>query len=514
MTPTQRRFSRSALVNRLAIEHPRAFFFMMFDFSGEEYPQNGSRSGIAMEGDESAAVEATEGTPLDELKAEESSLWSLLRLLLSGKTLPHLVLVVGLSLMLQLMAVQGSESMSALGFISLSGGYLLTGMLSGSGRIQGWIQLPDAAESMEQSRIKRLVFSFRICIFPLIMAVVVLFALLALVGEQGALGDLTGLLPVLLSSCFVIWAIVQGRGFGRWLASLAASKLPDSEDRVEGGLRRHTISSYVLLMALSGGLIAGFEWMAGGSLAPAQFFLDHALFFVALTAVFVLAWRRSFPARLQASSRSDFHSFSNRWMLLSQLLIAWHLLTVWRHWTITPSDGLLMLEEFLLMMFTVLMAIWGLTSRSYRSTMKLVNSNNALPVGLAFGYAYAGSVAMLTTVLDDVRNVMMAGHIVVVLTFLWMQPRVLAATMGGVKATERIQQVVEEAVPIVEAQALPEGEPDEALDSATVSQTEDASDDSKDDTTPQSIGEGVSWTDPDVLASDVSWDDDEIELLD
>ena len=146
--------------------------------------------------------------------------------------------------------------------------------------------------------------------------------------------------------------------------------------------------------------------------------------------------------------------------------------------------------------------------------MKLVNSNNALPVGLAFGYAYAGSVAMLTTVLDDVRNVMMAGHIVVVLTFLWMQPRVLAATMGGVKATERIQQVVEEAVPIVEAQALPEGEPDEALDSATVSQTEDASDDSKDDTTPQSIGEGVSWTDPDVLASDVSWDDDEIELLD
>ena len=201
-------------------------------------------------------------------------------------------------------------------------------------------------------------------------------------------------------------------------------------------------------------------------------------------------------------------------MLLSQLLIAWHLITVWRHWAITPSNGLLMLEEFLLMMFTVLMAIWGLTSRSYRSTMKLVNSNNALPVGLAFGYAYAGSVAMLTTVLDDVRNVMMAGHIVVVLTFLWMQPRVLAATMGGVKATERIQQVVEEAVPIVEAQALPEGEPDEALDSATVSQTEDASVDSKDDTTPQSIGEGVSWTDPDVLASDVSWDDDEIELLD
>ena len=467
-----------------------------------------------MEGDESAAVEATEGTPLDELKAEESSLWSLLRLLLSGKTLPHLVLIVGLSLLLQMMAVAGSESMSALGFISLSGGYLLTGLLSGSGRIQRWIQLPEAAESPEHGRLKRLVFSFRICLFPLIMAAVVLVALLALVGEQGALGDLTGLLPMVLSSCFVVWAIVQGRGFGRWLASLAASKLPEAQDRAEGGLRRHSVLSYVLLMALAGGLIAAFEWMAGTSLAPAQFFVDHAIFFVALTAVFLLAWRRSFPARLQASSRSDFHSFSNRWMLLSQLLIAWHLLTVWRHWAITPSDGLLMLEEFLLMMFTVLMAIWGLTSRSYRSTLKLVNANNALPVGLAFGYAYAGSVAMLTTVLNDVRNVMMAGHIVVVLTFLWMQPRVLAATMGGVKATERIQQVVEDAVPTVEEQQASAPQTDQVSQSDESPREENIQDIEEGEATPQSIGEGVSWSEPEVLASDVSWDDDEIELLD
>ena len=62
-------------------------------------------------------------------------------------------------------------------------------------------------------------------------------------------------------------------------------------------------------------------------------------------------------------------------------------------------------------------------------------------MGLAFGYAYAGSVAMLTTVLDDVRNVMMAGHLIVVLTFLWMQPRVLKSTMGGMETTERIKHV-------------------------------------------------------------------------
>ena len=103
-------------------------------------------------------------------------------------------------------------------------------------------------------------------------------------------------------------------------------------------------------------------------------------------------------------------------------MITWHLLTVWRHQFITPNTAVLVAEEFLLMMFTVLMAIWGLTSRSFRSPLKLVNLNNALPMGLAFGYAYAGSVAMLTTVLDDLRAVMMAGHLVVALTFFWMQP--------------------------------------------------------------------------------------------
>ena len=45
----------------------------------------------------------------------------------------------------------------------------------------------------------------------------------------------------------------------------------------------------------------------------------------------------------------------------------------------------------------------------FRSSLKVVNTDNALPIGLAFGYAYAGSVAMLTTVLDDVKTVMMAA---------------------------------------------------------------------------------------------------------
>ena len=479
----------------------------------------------------------SEPTPLDNLRQEESSLFGLLRVLLSGKTLPHLVLIALLSAVFQVLATTGNDVASALGFLSLSGGYLLTGLMSGVGPVQRWIQLPEETEDPTSGRLKGLILSFRICVFPLVMAAVVFAVLQALVGPQGALGDLTDALPLVLSSCFVIWAVVQGRGFGRWLASLAASRLPDGEPRNEGLSTVSAVGSLSVIVVLVSVLLVGFEWLADTSTSPAEGLVSNVVFFAVVLVVFGLAWRRSRGARLQASSRADFHRFSSRWMLLTQLMITWHLLTVWRHWAIAPGGAMLFVEEFLLMIFTVVMAIWGLTSKSYRSSLRLVTSQNALPMGLAFGYAYAGSVAMLTTVLDDVRNVMMAGHLIVVLTFLWMQPRILQSTMGGVEATERIKQVVNEATPVFEAstassvaagssvteganevsdadvQPTPAGVPEQtAAETAEIGKMSGASTSSGPE--GDAIGEEVSWTEPEVLADDVAWDDDEIELLD
>jgi len=378
------------------------------------------------------------------------------------------------------------------------------------------------------------------------MAAVVFGALQALVGPQGAVGDLTDALPLVLSSCFVIWAVVQGRGFGRWLASLAAARLPDGEPRTEGLSTGSTVWPLTFIVVLVSVLLVAFEWLADTGSSPAEGLVSNAVFFAVVLVVFGLAWRRSRDARLQASSRVDFHRFSSRWMLLTQLMITWHLLTVWRHWAIAPGGAMLFVEEFLLMIFTVVMAIWGLTSKSYRSSLRVVTSQNALPMGLAFGYAYAGSVAMLTTVLDDVRNVMMAGHLIVVATFLWMQPRTLRSTMGGMETTERIKQVVSEATLASEASTSlddPPGskEPGRNADTAVpqnAAHTSDAVADSgptntagqnvaqetnglvgteassMDDSQGDAIGEEVSWTEPEVLADDVAWDDDEIELLD
>ena len=64
-----------------------------------------------------------------------------------------------------------------------------------------------------------------------------------------------------------------------------------------------------------------------------------------------------------------------------------------------------------------------------------------------------------------------------------------------------------------EGQATQVGVPEQsAAGSAEMPEMSGASSSSRPE--GDAIGEGVSWSEPEVLADDVAWDDDEIELLD
>ena len=472
-----------------------------------------------MEEQADAGDVSSTATHFDRLQEEDASIWALLRILLSVSTLPHVVLIVALSSALQFAAVSNLESLSAMGFVSLSGGYFLTGLFADRPTVQGWIRLAERPDD-DRSVFSRLLASFRICLFPLVMAAVVFVLLILLFGEQGSVVDLTSVLPWMLSSCFVIWAIVQGRGFGRWLSSVAASKLPPAADRAAGLGLTSAVVVYAVVMLVTVQLIYAFEMLADSGTSYFEAVVGNMAFFALVSVVFAVAWRRSKTVRLSASSRTDFQRFSQRWMALSQLMITWHLLTVWRHQYIMPGATVLFLEEFLLMMFTVLMAIWGLTSRTFRSPLKLVSVDNALPMGIAFGYAYAGSVAMLTTVLNDIQAVMMAGHLVVALTFLWMQPRVLTRIMGQTEAEEHIKRVVDDVVIASGTSALETDVaaemPSEQEPATPIEQQAEGQQNALPEHPAREadgIGEEIEWKEPDVLAAEVEWDD-EIELLD
>ena len=84
-----------------------------------------------------------------------------------------------------------------------------------------------------------------------------------------------------------------------------------------------------------------------------------------------------------------------------------------------------------------------MTAKGYKSNFRPINEENALSWGLAFGYAYAGSVAMLTTVFDDITTVMQIGHAVVIIAVIVIHRKVLTDIIGQDNLAVEVSRIVE-----------------------------------------------------------------------
>ena len=80
------------------------------------------------------------------------------------------------------------------------------------------------------------------------------------------------------------------------------------------------------------------------------------------------------------------------------------------------------------MSFTVIFAVWSLTTYTISDGKRLVSENASLPLGIAFGYAYAGSVTMLTGTFESVEYVMIFGHILTICAMMFLLRPTLRAS--------------------------------------------------------------------------------------
>ena len=385
------------------------------------------------------AIEQGVNLVLDELSSQKTSIWGLIKTLLSPQTLPHIALIVMFSTTFYIIAsIDSLTTYAAMSFISVSFGYAITAVLSNTEFVQKLTKLPsrelnDSDEgqspSDQVSRLKRVIFSFRICTFPLVMSVFIMLGLMVLFSGEGALSGFESVITYALASLFIIWSIVQGRSFAKWISTVSVSNKPQSTEKRGKPMAQAIIHGLaILLIAFIGVCI--FHLLQGDDIVPWEILIANLPYLVATLGLHVFAVIWSWKSRVAASRYVATSAFTWKWTLMAQAFITWHALTIWRHveWApITANGAELFIEEIILMIFTVFMAIWTLTSRGIKSKSPLFNQNNALPWGLAFGYAYAGSVAMLTVVLKEITVVMMAGHLVVILTVLWMQRSVLAS---------------------------------------------------------------------------------------
>ena len=378
---------------------------------------------------------------LAEYESTNVSLISLARTLVSTSTMPHLFLITILSTVLYITSSADSlTNISAMAFTSLSVGYGISALASNNSSVKKWITL-DHELSDERPFIIRNLAKFRICIFPLLMATISFFAMLFLFGDNGVmpLGD--GVLPLVMGSLFVVWSIIQGTSFTKWASSVSA-KLTDKQKPTH--LSMSVVFSIGVIALTSSALAAIFYKIHDLDLSIGGAFLDSLPFTFITVLVLVANVAYNWEQKKLASMKYRLHNFSNRWTIICHVFISWHLLTLWRQIFLDPTNIQVLLEELILMIFTVFIAIWSMTAKGYKSNFRPINEENALSWGLAFGYAYAGSVAMLTTVFDDITTVMQIGHAVVIIAVLVIHRKVLTDIIGQDNLAVDVNRIVEQ----------------------------------------------------------------------
>ena len=378
---------------------------------------------------------------LAEYESTNVSLISLARTLVSTSTMPHLFLITILSTVLYITSSADSlTNISAMAFTSLSVGYGISALASNNSSVKKWITL-DHELSDERQFIIRNLAKFRICIFPLLMATISFFAMLFLFGDNGVipLGD--GVLPLIMGSLFVVWSIIQGTSFTKWASSVSA-KLTDKQKPTH--LSMSVVFSIGVIALTSSALAAIFYKIHDLDLSIGGAFLDSLPFTFITVLVLVANVAYNWQQKKLASMKYRLHNFSNRWTIICHVFISWHLLTLWRQIFLEPTNIQVLLEELILMIFTVFIAIWSMTAKGYKSNFRPINEENALSWGLAFGYAYAGSVAMLTTVFDDITTVMQIGHAVVIIAVLVIHRKVLTDIIGQDNLAVDVNRIVEQ----------------------------------------------------------------------
>ncbi|MBJ62117.1 MAG: hypothetical protein CMB57_02580 [Euryarchaeota archaeon] len=323
--------------------------------------------------------------------------------MLSPRTLPHIIMIAVISSIL-LFLVSTQEVLVAMSFISLSISYVVVSMLSNNSMIQSLTKLPE--EKGDSQWIVRFLFSFRITIVPILMAAVIVGILWSFTG-----GNDNGWISPSLASLFIVWSIAQAASFRtgmvEWLANgLGDAKLHTYQEKISTASQVVVVQVFALVILWLGQIISQAEKMT------LQDALLGGIAFIIVSVILqsITLWLTR-SEREASGNEKGMAAFSFKWMIVAQLFITWHAFSIYRRTAMSPSDLSTIIEEGLLMAFTVIFAVWSLTTYTVRDGKRLISEHASLPLGISFGYAYAGSVAMLTGTFDNLKEVMIFGHV-------------------------------------------------------------------------------------------------------
>ncbi len=362
----------------------------------------------------------------------------LVRNLLSPSTLPHVLLLIFSGVGLYFLSASGSDVLFAIGiagYIGLSIGYALTAWMQEMNIIHKFSHFQPLPKGIPFSE-KLMLYFIRIIsswISPLMLGMIP-FSLISifLISDSGQAH--INYWGMALGGLFVVWSLAQGRALATSLRIFVEGRAIKiaSIQRESSRITSNTIHFSII------GIFAAISYWAlvlGGEDSSEMGFIDKSGPFIfaifAISVQAILFWYTS-ERRIVDSKRKDTAAFGFSWGLFMQLFVTWHLLSAYRRFFPT-EDGwgiFLIIEEFILMIITVIAAIWSLAKDTHHRGFKLFTQQNAIFWGLSFGVAYSGSIAMISVlgskmsdgVIDSIgmSATIGIGHLITAITMMWI----------------------------------------------------------------------------------------------
>ena len=416
------------------------------------------------------------GEEIDEV-VESIGMFELVRRMLSPKTLPHIILVAIVSAIL-MSITKSNQGLAAIMFLSFSISYGIIALMAKNSTIQKLTKL--SGKNTDENTLLRIAKSFRICVVPVLIAGVLTGILWSLFNENNQW------IVILLASLFIIWSIAQARSFRTGMVEWLSNGLGDAQ--LHTYREKLSTASLIIIVQLFAFIIIWVGQMvtSSESMTIGDAILGGIGFLVISVLIQLFSLWLTREERERAGNEKGLSGFSFKWMIISQLFITWHCFSLYRRKFLDPSMASTIIEESILMAFTVLFAVWALTNQTVKDKKRLIDENSALPLGISFGFAYAGSVAMLTGTFEHVNNVLASGHLIAVITTLFIVKSTLVSKR---KSSDTMN--IAKSIDISAKDDDIEEEVDEEKNGDSDNQKSE--DDDVDWDNPESIGDEAEW---------------------
>ena len=409
--PTQRLFSRSALVKRLAMVLGQSS-----DLTGLAHSQ------CLMDDSEDGVVSPT--------------ISDVIRNLLSPATLPHIILLGLAGTVLYLLSSSDSDSLFAIGiagYVGLSIGYAMTAWMQEMEIIHRFSHFQPLPKDIPFSE-KIMLFFVRVItswISPLLLGFIP-FILIAGFLNSDAGAEQVEYWAMALGGLFVVWSLAQGRALSSSLRIFVEGRAVGIAS-IQRKSKRFTSTTLHMTIIGTFATLSYWGFVQGAENSDSLISLEalEALLFglAAIGIQGILFWYTT-GRRVIDSERKDTAAFGFAWGLFMQLFVTWHLLSAYRRFIADDWGTLLIIEEFILMVMTVVAAIWSLAKDTHRRGFKLFTKQNAVFWGLSFGMAYSGSIAMIAVLGSKLSGGAIGGigmsatigigHLITAGTMMWI----------------------------------------------------------------------------------------------